>query len=112
MMVDEVNAAGGLLGKKLEAVILDDETDVNTAVLGAPAPDRMDKVVAVLGPTTSATPWPSCKTWPRPRCPDLLFGGRKDRHPRQSWIFKIPVRRHAVPALEHARAGGIKSWPS
>ena len=111
MMVDEVNAAGGLLGKKLEAVILDDETDVNKAVLGAQRLIRMDKVVAVLGPTTSGNTLAIMQNVAAAEVPMISFSAaEKIVSPVNPWIFKNPQSdRHAVARiLEHAKGRGYK----
>ncbi len=111
MMVDQVNAAGGLLGKKLEAVILDDETDVNKAVLGAQRLIRMDKVVAVLGPTTSGNTLAIMQSVATAEVPMISFSAaEKIVNPVNPWIFKNPQSdRHAVARiLEHAKGRGYK----
>ncbi|MFZ5811543.1 MAG: ABC transporter substrate-binding protein [Thermodesulfobacteriota bacterium] len=111
MMVDQVNAAGGLLGKQLEAVILDDETDVNKAVLGAQRLIRMDKVVAVLGPTTSGNTLAIMQSVAAAEVPMISFSAaEKIVSPVNPWIFKNPQSdRHAVARiLEHAKGRGYK----
>jgi branched-chain amino acid transport system substrate-binding protein len=111
MMVDQVNAAGGVLGKKLEAVILDDETDVNKAVLGAQRLIRMDKVVAVMGPTTSGNTLAIMQNVAAAETPLISFSAaEKIVNPVNPWIFKNPQSdRHAVARiLEHAKGRGYK----
>ena len=53
MEVEKITAAGGVLGRPLEVVILDDETDVNKAVLAADRLVKKEQVSAILGPTTT-----------------------------------------------------------
>jgi len=111
MMVDQVNAAGGVLGKKLEAVILDDETDVNKAVLGAQRLIRMDKVAAVMGPTTSGNTLAIMQSVAAAEVPLVSFSAaEKIVSPVNPWIFKNPQSdRHAVARiLEHAKGRGYK----
>jgi len=53
---DEINAAGGVLGKKIEAVVLDNKSDAAEALNVATKLITQEKVVAHLGPaTTGAT---------------------------------------------------------
>ncbi len=54
LAIEEANAAGGVLGRKLELVIADDKTDPKTAVERARELIQRDKVVAIFGPVTSA----------------------------------------------------------
>ncbi len=54
LAVEEVNAAGGVLGRKVEIVKADDKTDPKTAVERAGQLIRRDKVAAIIGPVTSA----------------------------------------------------------
>ncbi len=51
--VDEVNAKGGVLGKKVEGIIMDDETDPQRAVGNIRELVYDKKVPAVLGPVNS-----------------------------------------------------------
>ena len=54
MAIDEVNAAGGVLGRQVELIQADDKTDPRTAVERATQLIRRDKVNAIIGPVTSA----------------------------------------------------------
>lgn len=55
MVIEEINAQGGIDGKKLEAVIYDDEGDPTKAVLAANKLISRDKVIAVVGPSLTQT---------------------------------------------------------
>ncbi|MCA1985286.1 MAG: ABC transporter substrate-binding protein, partial [Desulfovibrio sp.] len=50
MLAEALNAKGGVLGRSIELVIYDDETDVNKSVLAVDKLLKKDKVVAVIGP--------------------------------------------------------------
>lgn len=54
MLVDEVNGAGGVLGRQVEIVKADNRTDPKTSVEKTQQLIRRDKVDAVIGPVTSA----------------------------------------------------------
>ncbi len=54
LVVDQVNAAGGLLGRKLELVGEDDQTNPEAAVRAAQKLIDVDKVVCILGTWASA----------------------------------------------------------
>ena len=53
IFVDETNAAGGINGRPLQVVHVDDESKPEQAVSGAKRLIQQDKVVAVLGPVSS-----------------------------------------------------------
>lgn len=54
LAIDEINQAGGLLGRKVEFVMADTRTDPKTAVERCIQLIKKDKVDVILGPVTSA----------------------------------------------------------
>ena len=54
MLVDEVNGAGGVLGRQIEIIKADNRTDPKTSVERAQQLIRRDQVDAVIGPITSS----------------------------------------------------------
>ena len=55
MAVDEINAKGGIDGRKLEAVIYDTEGDPGKTVLAANKLISKDNVIAIVGPSVTPT---------------------------------------------------------
>jgi branched-chain amino acid transport system substrate-binding protein len=55
MVIDEINANGGIDGHMLEGIILDDEGDPTKAVLGANKLISKDEVIAIVGPSLTPT---------------------------------------------------------
>ena len=53
LAIDEINKAGGLLGKQIDFVVLDEKGDVNEAVNAYNKLVDQEKVVAILGDVTS-----------------------------------------------------------
>jgi branched-chain amino acid transport system substrate-binding protein len=53
-VVDELNAAGGVLGRQIELVSEDDETNPDSGVRAARKLIDFDKVIAILGTWASA----------------------------------------------------------
>jgi branched-chain amino acid transport system substrate-binding protein len=51
---EEVNQAGGVLGRKIEPVIVDDETSASKGIAGFNKLVQSEKVFAVFGPSSSA----------------------------------------------------------
>jgi len=54
MAVDEINAAGGILGKQIRPVILDDQADKNISKANMEQLIFEENAVAVIGPANSA----------------------------------------------------------
>jgi branched-chain amino acid transport system substrate-binding protein/urea transport system substrate-binding protein len=54
LAVAEINKKGGVLGRPLQLVVTDNKTDVKTAVENAKKLILRDKVVALIGPVSSA----------------------------------------------------------
>ena len=54
LAVAEINAAGGILGRKVEVIYQDDKTDPKTAVERTTQLIQKDKVLALFGPITSS----------------------------------------------------------
>ena len=111
MLAKQINESGGLLGKKIDLIILDDETDVNKAVLAADRLLKKDKVIAVVGPTTSGNTL-AIKNKFAPAGVPLVSCAAAEKivSPVDPWVFKTPQSdRHAVKKiLEHAKGAGYK----
>ncbi|MBF0482743.1 MAG: ABC transporter substrate-binding protein [Desulfovibrionaceae bacterium] len=111
MLQEAINARGGLLGKKLEVVFYDDETDVNKAVLAAEKLLKRDEVVAAMGGTTSGNTLAIMGKFAAAGIPLVsLASAEKITSPADPFVFKVaPSDRHAVQKiLDHARAKGYK----
>jgi branched-chain amino acid transport system substrate-binding protein len=55
LAVDEINGSGGILGKKIKAVILDDKADKDLSKKNMEKLINEDRALAVIGPTNSAS---------------------------------------------------------
>lgn len=112
MLQEEINASGGLLGKKLDIIIYDDETNVNKCVLAVDKLLKKDKVVAVLGPTTSGNTLAVMRKMSRAQVPMVsCAAAEKIVKPINPWVFKTPQSdRHAVTKiLQDAKKRGYKN---
>jgi branched-chain amino acid transport system substrate-binding protein len=109
MVEDSVNAAGGIKGHPLQMIVEDDKTDVGQTVLAVRKLLEKDKVIAVIGPTTSGasmavvpimekakTPLVSCAAalsivTPKSEM-DRILAAKKFEMPKKQnkWIFKTP----------------------
>jgi branched-chain amino acid transport system substrate-binding protein len=111
MEADKINAAGGVLGRPLEVVILDDETDVNKAVLATDRLLKKERVAAILGPTTSGNSLAVMGKAAAAKVPLIsCSAAEKITRPVNPYIFKVaPSDRLAVARiLSHAKKQGYK----
>ncbi len=111
MLQDQINDSGGILGKKLEIIIYDDETEVNKAVLAADRLIRRDRVQAGIGGTTSGNTLAIISNFTRAEIPLVsMAAAERIVDPVNPWIFKTPQSdRHAVTRiLDHAKDQGYK----
>ena len=71
MMFEEINAKGGVLGKKLEVIGYDTKGDPQEAVNVAKRLTSQDKVVAILGPNASGNAIPIAPTLEAAKVADI-----------------------------------------
>lgn len=71
MLFDEINAKGGVLGKKLEVIGYDTKGDPQEAVNVAKRLTGQDKVVAILGPNASGSAIPIAPVLEAAKVPDI-----------------------------------------
>jgi len=98
MVVEQINAAGGVLGRKIEVIIEDDQGEEERTVNAIQKLINLDNVVAIIGPTRSGNgiaaaaiceeagvPLVSCAaTWVQ------LFPGNDTTQPMYRYVFKTP----------------------
>ncbi|NCC25209.1 MAG: ABC transporter substrate-binding protein [Deltaproteobacteria bacterium] len=111
LLADEINKSGGVLGRPLEMIIYDDETDVNKCVLAADKLLKKDKVVTVLGPTVSGNTLAIMSKFSTAKIPLIsCAAAEKIVNPVNPWVFKTAQSdRHAVARiLNHAKKTGFE----
>jgi branched-chain amino acid transport system substrate-binding protein len=111
MMVEQINAAGGIDGHMLEAVIYDSEGDPAKAVSAVNKLIHKDKVLAIIGPSTTPTTMAIVNFVQRARVPLIsCAAGVKITSPIKPWVFKTAQSDLlAVAAVyQHMQAKGIK----
>ncbi|MBI4805359.1 MAG: ABC transporter substrate-binding protein [Desulfovibrio sp.] len=111
LLQDQMNAKGGIGGKKIEVIVYDDESDVNKAVLAAEKLIKKDQVVAVLGPSISGNTLAILGKVAEAKVPLVsMAAAEKIVSPVNPWVFKTAQSdRLAVNnILAHAKAQGYK----
>ncbi len=89
MVVDEINRAGGVRGQKIELIAYDTSGDATKAVQLATKLIKDDKVVAIIGPSTTGETMAVIPVAERGHVPLIsCSAGSKITDPVKKWIFK------------------------
>ena len=89
MVVDEINAKGGIKGKKLELVVYDTQGDATKAVQAANRLIKEDKVAAIIGPSTTGESMAVLPVVEKEGIPLIsCAAGSKITDPVKKWVFK------------------------
>lgn len=89
MVVDEINAAGGVKGRKLELVVYDTAGDATKAVQLATKLIKDDKVSAIIGPSTTGETMAVIPVVEKEQIPLIsCSAGSKITDPVKKWVFK------------------------
>lgn len=111
MVVDQINEAGGIDGRKVEVVIYDTEADPTKAVMSVGKLINKDKVIAIVGPSTTPTTLAVTGLAERAGVPLIsCAAGNKITNPVKPLIFKTAQSDiHAVAAIyKHMKSQGIR----
>lgn len=89
MVVDSINKAGGIKGQKLELVVYDTAGDATKAVQMATKLIKDDKVVAIIGPSTTGESMAVIPVVEKERVPLIsCAAGSKITDPVKRYVFK------------------------
>jgi branched-chain amino acid transport system substrate-binding protein len=110
--VEQVNAAGGVLGKKLELINVNTESDETKAVIGAKRLLEREKIVALIGAMNSGSTFSIIDTVQRAGIPIVSNGAsRAIATPveQKKWVFLAPLTDVLVIGviLDHMKKHGI-----
>lgn len=91
MLLDEINASGGVGGHPIELITYDTASDPTKAVTVIRRPVEKDNVLAVIGPTTTGSAMASIKFIQDSEIPMVAcVGGSPVVIPVKKWVFKTP----------------------
>jgi len=91
MYVEAINAKGGVNGQKLQLVIYDDGGDANNARTFATRLVEEDKIVAMIGGTTTGSTLAMIPVFEDAQIPFIsLAGAVQIIEPVRKWVFKTP----------------------
>ena len=91
MYVDQINAKGGVNGEKLQLIIYDDAGNANSAKTFATRLIEEDKVVAMIGGTSTGATLAMIPVFEDAQVPFIsLAGAIQIVEPVRKWVFKTP----------------------
>ncbi len=91
MMVEQINASGGVNGRKLQLFLYDDGGDANAARTFASRLIDQDKVVAMIGGSTTGTTMAMIPAFEDAEIPFVSMAGAVQVvSPVKKWVFKTP----------------------
>jgi len=113
MLVKEINAKGGVKGQSVEVVIYDTTGDPTKAVQLATKLIKDDKVVAIIGPSTTGETMAVKPITEKEQIPLIsCAAGIKITEPVNAWTFKTPANDHIAgeKILNYAVSKGQKTF--
>jgi branched-chain amino acid transport system substrate-binding protein len=97
MLVKEVNAKGGIKGQKIELILYDTGGDLTKAKQLANKLIKDDKVVAIIGPSTTGETMAIIDDVEKAGIPLIsCAAGIKITDPVKKWVFKTPANDHVA----------------
>ncbi len=118
--IDEVNAQGGINGRKLEMVMGDTESNPTKAVMALKKVLESQDVVAIIGPTLTGTGMAMRGFVEKEKIPTFMHSGgdvilmaplnKKDPNSKPKWTFKSPYKAADAMAkiCQYMQSKGIK----
>jgi branched-chain amino acid transport system substrate-binding protein len=113
LAVEQINAKGGIAGRKLELININTESDNTKTVTAVKRLTEQDKVVAIVGPMNSGSSFASIDTVQRSETPMISNGGSRgivQPAIEKKWIFLAPLTDVLVQSvmLSDMKKKGIK----
>jgi branched-chain amino acid transport system substrate-binding protein len=100
MGIDRINRQGGVNGRKLQLIVADTESEPSQAVVKFQRLVSRDKVVAVIGPTTTGAAMACMRAIEAAKVPVVAtVGGDAPVEPVHPWVFKTPQKTSTAVAV-------------
>lgn len=97
LLVKELNAKGGVKGSKIELIWYDTQGDATKAVQLANKLIKNDKVIAIIGPSTTGETMAIIPIVEKEQIPLIsCAAGVKITDPVKKWVFKTPANDHVA----------------
>ncbi len=109
LLVKGLNDRGGIKGSKIELVVYDTQGDATKAVQLANKLIKNDKVVAIIGPSTTGETMAIIPIVEKEQIPLVsCAAGVKITEPIKKWVFKTPANDHVAAEKILNYTAGLK----
>lgn len=112
LALEQINASGGIQGKKIEMIYENDDTSTEKSVTAAKKLIYGDKVLAIVGPEMSSCIFAVQKVTEEAKIPIITPTGSSPRltEQKQEWYFRNSpsARYQTVDLVEYIKTQGIK----
>lgn len=110
LLVEELNAKGGIDGHKIDLVVYDNESNETKTVLATKKLIEDDKVVAILGPSQSSTSLALVDTVEKAGVPTITMGSVPKIIDGKKFVFKTPPTDNILsrPLVSYIKSKGWK----
>lgn len=89
--LEEINAEGGIHGRKLELIVEDDQTNPSNTVVAVKKLIQDKKIDILIGPSLTNMALPAIPIVEENEIPNINIGaGRQIIDPVRKWVFKLP----------------------
>ena len=112
MLQEQINAAGGVLGRPIEVIIKDDKSETTEAVMAAKDLIETEKVVAIIGPSGTPTTLAITDMCEQAGVPLIsCAAGRPITDPIKPYVFAVPQTDTlaVTKIIDYLNANNIKS---
>ena len=110
LLAEQINAAGGVLGRPLEVIVKDDKSETTEAVMAAKDLIETQNVVAVIGPSGTPTTLAIVDICEQAKVPLIsCAAGRPITDPIKPYVFSVPQTDALAVAriIDFLKADGI-----
>ena len=110
MLEEQINAKGGIKGHKLEVIVYDTESDETKALTLAKKLIEQDKVLAIIGPSSTGESLALVDTVQKAQIPLVSAAASATIvDPKNTWVFKTPQSDELVVSAlcDYLKAKGL-----
>jgi len=115
LLEDQVNKRGGLAGRPVQFIIIDDASDTTQAVRATKKLIQEDQVLAIIGTTITPSTLAMIDPLAEAGVPNISLAANREivapMDDKRKWIFKTPQTEEQMsqPIVQDMKASGVKS---